>query len=290
VSLAAERLVELPETFAFAGIRFVLEGRPGRAPLRVPRCVGAPVGPDVPAPLGATVHLELRDASGEPPGPRARHFAVERSAEGLRIDRGGAQVLLRRGAAGRYAAKVRLAQDASGLAELDLLQSVAAAILSDVGGAVLHAAAVILDGRACLYVGRSDAGKSTACAHTEGPLLAIDRVALVPAEGTLWAWAMPGGPEDEHPGSRAASTAAPIGWVLRVVQARDRVRVRLLPPAAAAMVIRAALLWPMKGAPEEERAMDLVARVAAGVPVGEIHTVLGQPNAGPVRALGRIGP
>jgi hypothetical protein len=294
VSLAAERLVALPETFAFAGIRFVVEGRPGRASLRVPRCVGAPVSPDVPAPLAATVHLELheelREVSGRSPGPRARHFAVERSVEGLRIDRGGEQVLLRRGAEGRYAAKVPFAPDASGLAELDLLQSVAAAVLSDVGGGVMHAAAVILDGRACLYVGPSDAGKSTACAHTDGPLLAIDRVALVPADGHLWAWAMPGGPEDEHPGSRAASTAAPLGWVLRVVQAHDRVRVRLLPPAAAAMVIRAALLWPMKGAPEEERAMDLVARVAAGVPVGEIHTVLGQPNAGPVRALPGLGP
>jgi hypothetical protein len=74
------------------------------------------------------------------------------------------------------------------------------------------------------------------------------------------------------------------------VQARDRVRVRLLPPAAAAMVIRAALLWPMKGAPEEERAMDLVARIVAGVPVGEIHTVLGQSNAAPVRALEGIDP
>jgi hypothetical protein len=275
----------VPDAFSFAGVAFHLE-RPGaQGPLQLPACLGHPMAGDPAGRVAATVHLRLEVDAQLPRARGRRSFEVTPTPEGMRVTHGRGDARLERGPAGTYRGVATLPPDTGGAGEMDLLQSVAIAAVSDAGGAVLHAAAVALDGRACLYVGPPDAGKSTACAHTEGPLLAIDRVALVPDGAGFVAWAIPGGPEDEHGGARAAPPVAPAGWILRVVQARDEVRFRLLPPARATMVIRAAMQWPWLDPNGENRALDTAARVAAGVATGEIHTVLGRPNADAVRGV-----
>jgi hypothetical protein len=280
---AEDRLREVPDRFAFAGVRFEVVRPAGAAPLRLPACLGHPMA-ETPGPIAGTVRVKLEMDATLPRGRGRRGFAAELDGDALRVSLGRAEAHLVRGLGGAFEGTARLAVDTGGAAEMDLLQALAGAVVSASGGAVLHAAAVALGGRACLYVGPPDAGKSTACAHTAGPLLAIDRVALVAGDGgALTAWAVPGGPEDEHAGERACPPVAPAACILRVVQARGEVRATRLAPAQGVMVVRSAMQWPLRGA--EEAALEAAARVAGASVVGEIHTVLGQPNATAVRAL-----
>jgi hypothetical protein len=280
---AEDRLREVPDRFAFAGVGFEVVRPAGAGPLRLPVCLGHPMA-EAPGPTAGTVRVKLELDATLPRGRGRRGFMAEWDRDTLRVSLGRAEAHLVRGLEGAFEGTARLAVDTGGAAEMDLLQAVAAAVVSASGGAVLHAAAVALDGRACLYVGPPDAGKSTACAHTGAPLLAIDRVALVPGgESGFVAWAVPGGPEDEHTGQKASPPVAPAGCILRVVQARGAVRAQRLPPAQGVMVVRSAMHWPLQGA--EGAALEVAARVAGAVAVGEIHTVLGQPNAPAVRPL-----
>lgn len=278
-------LREVPDRFAFAGVAFELGRTRAAPPLRLPTCLGHPM-PAAPSPPAGVVRLRLETDPELPRDRGRRAFEAREHGGGLWVRWGRGEVRLRREARGVYDGTARVPPDTGGAAEMDLLQAVAGTVVADRGGTVLHAAAVVLDGRACSFVGPPDAGKSTACAHTGAPLMAIDRVALVPdGAGRFVAWAVPGGPEDEHSGDRAQPPVAPAGWILRVVQAQGTVRAHLLPPARASMVIRAAMQWPLVDPRGQQRALETAARLVAGIPTGEIHTVLGHSNAPAIRAL-----
>ncbi|MFW5925702.1 MAG: hypothetical protein ACOCV4_06015 [Myxococcota bacterium] len=272
-------LVPVPDSFAFAGVAFRLR-RPGaEGPLRLPHGTGAPCSEAPGRPVAAEVELELRTDRTLPRERAACGFSAQRQEHGMRVDHARGHVDLRRRAPGRYEGVAALPTDTGGSAEMDALQAVAVAVLCAEGGAMVHAASVEVEGAAFLFVGPSDAGKTTACVLTGGRLLAIDRAALVP-QGEGWvAWAVPGGPEDEVDLPRTAEPVLPLGAILRVVQATGEPEARLLPGVRATMVIRAALQWPFRGAREEERAMDAADAIRRRARVGEARTVLGRPLA-----------
>lgn len=272
-------LVPVPDSFAFAGVGFRLR-RPGaEGPLRLPHGTGAPCRKEPGLPVAADVELELRTDRALARERASCGFTAQRQGDRMRVHHARGHIDLRRCASRRYEGVAALPADTGGSAEMDALQAVAVAVLCQEGGAMVHAAGVEVDGAAFLFVGPSDAGKTTACVLTGGPLLAIDRVALVP-QGEGWAaWAVPGGPEDEVELGRTAQPVLPLGAILRVVQATGEPEARLLPGVRATMVVRAALQWPFRGAREEERAVDAADAIRRRARVGEARTVLGRPLA-----------
>ncbi|MFW6051846.1 MAG: hypothetical protein ACODAU_11765 [Myxococcota bacterium] len=282
------RLQGVGDDLLYAGLRIRVERAPGVPPLALPRCLGMPV----PAPAGvralAQVDLSMHRDPGLPrwrPAPRVR--AERRPGGDVGIDAGWARCNLAPAGDG-FRARADVAVDTLGGAEMDLLQLLAAVVLAERGGALLHAAAVELDGAVCAFLGPSDAGKSTACRHTGERQFAIDRLAVWPGGGRWWAAPVPGGPEDESPLAPSAHAILPLRCLLRVFHGRGAVRAAVVPRARALAYLRPALQWPFGGAAGEVRALDVCEAVSQGVPVGEIHTVLGRQNAPSVRALAPV--
>ncbi len=102
------------------------------------------------------------------------------------------------------------------------------------GGAIVHAAGVVMQGRAIVLPGRSGAGKSTVArlfvdAGLEDGMLSDDRIILRPDEGTqVRAWGTP------WPGDAgiARNASAPLGAILFLTQATETRVTRLSPGAA----------------------------------------------------------
>lgn len=114
-----------------------------------------------------------------------------------------------------------------------LTTALTASLVEAEGGLVLHAAAVIVDGRAALLIGPSGAGKTSAANLCEGcRWLARDRVAVLDDR----AWAMPGGDEIALP--QAPNVPTPVGAILRVRRADQPAEVRRLDPVRALFALR----------------------------------------------------
>jgi hypothetical protein len=146
---------------------------------------------------------------------------------------------------------------------------VATRLLGRRGDVVLHAAAVVDEGRALLFCGHSGAGKSTISQLAErggARVLSDDRTIVRAGEDGVTAFGTP------WHGSyrRGANEAAPVGAIFLLVQSPDD---RLVPltPAEAVKELFVRLIRPT-GAPEEiGAALDALGRVAAGVPVAELR-------------------
>lgn len=116
-------------------------------------------------------------------------------------------------------------------------------LLSRCGGLLVHAAAVVKDGRANVLIGRSGAGKSTLAAwcHAKGyRVLNDDRILLYNTNGT---WMAAGTPW--HGSGRFAENAAfPVERILRLTKdGCDRIESMSEPAAVRDLLVTASIPW-----------------------------------------------
>lgn len=103
------------------------------------------------------------------------------------------------------------------------------------GGMLLHAASVVVDGQACVIVGRSGAGKSTLTARLGSQGL-HDDVCLVAQHGNQWqVWAQ----NVYRPYGSATTGVFPMRRLLLLGERRDRTAIEQLPSGKAAMLLLA---------------------------------------------------
>lgn len=156
-----------------------------------------------------------------------------------------------------------------------LVTALAAAVVEREGGFALHAAGVILDGRAVLFVGPSGAGKTTASNHCEGARwLARDRAVVYPTPLGWYAAGMPGGDEIGLP--RAPMTLAPLGGLLRVRRGSSGI----IDPGLVGSVrnLRESVTAGSgRGAVEETDRLAKLTALASTARVGELGFGLGEP-------------
>lgn len=122
------------------------------------------------------------------------------------LDLGAGNVVALGGSAGRYQASPLAGPRQANF----VLRMALAAELAARGGVVLHAAGVVVSGKAYLFLGRSGAGKTTISMKAPGELLSDDTVVVVPRNDRLEAW---GTPFVSDNGKAGVMTSAPIGAI-----------------------------------------------------------------------------
>ena len=238
---------------------------------------------DARAPLAASIRCAV---SGDPSLDRADE-AGRRIR--WRFEDGRAQVRsgllaaeLCRTAPGRFAASARVHPDSSGVSALVSALAGAAVFLR--GGFVLHAAGVVVDGRAVLFVGPSGAGKTTAANHSAGAAwFAKDRAAVVFGPEGPVAWGMAGGDAVDLP--RAPARCYPLAAVLRVRRAGAPGTLEPLGLSGAVAALRESVQSGGDGAEAEASVLDAALRFAQRVPVGALHLRLGDDLTPALRAF-----
>ena len=147
---------------------------------------------------------------------------------------------------------------------------------------LLHAAALVVDGRALVVFGHSGAGKSTTTAlwrrHTRGTrVLSDDRVVVRLRRGLAWAWGTPW-----HGSGRYASPeAAPIAALVLLEHAAETSLEPIAAPLAAAEVFARAFP-PIWDASAVSRVLAAVDAVTNATPVYRLKFL---PDAESVRAV-----
>jgi hypothetical protein len=125
------------------------------------------------------------------------------------------------------------------------------------GGCLFHSAAVIVDGLAYLFPGRSGAGKTTLASQAGNPL--CDEIcAVVPADGALEAHATPWW--------RGKAAPAPLAGVFELSWNGECVTP--LSPAAGLRHLAANQLLAVDTAERRRSAFETAGRIAAAVPFG----------------------
>jgi hypothetical protein len=269
------------ERLAFGGVAFELLSsvRLAREPEVERYCLAPSAHPVIADVLCAVTVDPALFADSEPYG----HLEVERTGEEELVLRAPRVVAsLRKVGPARYACSVRIAPHPGAFSELT--RSVSAAIVQAEGGVIVHAAGIALDGRAVVFTGPSGTGKSTAATLTEGAaMFAYDHVALVAHEGRVLAYGLPGGRA-----ARMAQTddvVLPLACVLRIQRGEGTPHGQLLHGARALFTLREAVESSNDALPDEQARLHSVSTLAAHVPIGVLHTVLGMPLAAIVRKL-----
>jgi hypothetical protein len=224
----------------------------------------------------ATIEIGASDGTALLPAPRpAERYRIEPLPGARRgIASYGFTAAERKGCP--HAWELELAPGGSEPAERRVengVRFVTACLALDAGGLALHAAGVLVAGRAFLLAGPSRAGKSTAVVRSRpAESLGDDFGVLVPHGG---GWHVAAVPFDnaERIEPRARRGSFPLGRVLRVQQA-ERTWIEELSPlaAAASLASVAAFPWavPAMGAALAER----VERLAAGGSFAHLHFAL----------------
>lgn len=206
--------------------------------------------------------------------PRATHaLEIVRSWDGDRaaIDAGDVHTQLTELRPSRYVARARVSPDALGVSTF--LSSTTSTIVERLGGVILHAAGVVVDGRAVLFVGPSGAGKTTAAnLCSSAAWIAKDRAAVVPHQGGYVVFGMPGGDELTLP--RAPTAAHPLACVARIRRDRPEITALPLDTLEALAVLRESTFAGGDEAVEEAR-LDALLALASRVRVWDLHTRLG---------------
>ncbi len=269
-----------PTRFVYAGIAFDVSPAPGvvfalDADHR--RCCA----PFEAGPVAASVRVAVSTASELASDPDERSIRVAWTRNAAEVHARGLRAELRELGPGRFVASALVAPGAPGGSALGT--ALASAALDRVGGVVLHASGVDLDGSAILFVGPSTAGKTTAaglCAG--GAAFARDRAALYPSPAGWYAAPMSGG---TRPVALPASSARvlPVGAVLRVVKDVET-RISDEPAAAGVARLRESVMATDRGVAGEQALLERLARLAAEARIGTAHTVLGEPLTGRLRA------
>ena len=262
----------------YGGVRFSMIGASASPPREAHSAVGGPAFVSVVCSLrGRAVRSLRRD--------RANRFGRARWSGGsATVAADGVRAHLRAIGPRHFVATVdhqfEEGHESFGIHHVE--EVLAVTLLERLGGFVLHAAGIELGGGVVGFFGPSGAGKTTACALTDRPYYARDRmaIALMP-DGEWWAWPLLGGtlPEGRLP---ADPTGAPLLGLLRVHHASPGTReTRLLPlaPHEATFTLRESV-FTTDGS-ELDR-LERVARAGTQVPVGRIWTTLSQNPLGPI--------
>lgn len=166
-----------------------------------------------------------------------------------------------------------------------VLSLLSTTLVERVAGLVLHATAVVLDGRAVLFIGPSGAGKTTSARHVaEASWLAKDRALVLPDGGGRWqAWGVPGG--DDVPLSRHDDITAPLGAVLRVFRSTSGgSRIVPLGPASALLRLRESTQSGAADGDAFAGTLDAASALMRSVRVAGVEVALGEPLAPVLRA------
>lgn len=173
-----------------------------------------------------------------------------------------------------FHAQVRMAPTDLGFSAL--LRLVGLAVIENVGGLLLHAAAVELDGEVVAFCGPSGAGKSTAVQLCQNAAcFSYDQLVVFPYQGRYWAWATPWGTATGL--GRGSAYACPLRALLRVTRGGPRPRVRWADSASSLFVVRDATNVSDYDLSQEQLRLSTCLDLCANVPVGHLNTVLGQP-------------
>lgn len=273
----------LPRRFAFGGVAFEIESD---GPLALSAGFAAHTVPwngeiePGDAPFAGRLRCAIQPDPGLPTEAVAA-IRITRDSVVAHVTATAMRATLRRSPSVRngFTAEVRIANAQAADA---VVLGLAAAVIEWQGGLHLHAAALELDGRAVLFVGPSGAGKSTAVTlATGGSVLAYDRVSVFVHLGAYWVWSLPGGSPISNPWTQRR--ALPLAAVLRVRQGRGRPRLERLRGARSAFALRESVDVSGDAHAAEERRLLAVLALAAAVPIGEIHSVLGVCHAALVR-------
>lgn len=264
-------LVQDPTCFVFGGVAFEVCVPPG-----LDWTIGAEhrqfTGAYSASPVAAEVRCVVSAAPELSLDTLDREIRWEWTGEVARVVTCRVRAELRCLGPSRYAATAMVSPDEAGCASL--MTALAAAVVEREGGFVLHAASVVIDGRAVLFVGPSGAGKTTAANHCEGARwLARDRAVVYPTPLGWYAAGMAGGDTIELP--RAPAALAPLAGILRIRRGPSR----LDEPALSGRLrdLRESVV-SSPGSPSEENArLERLLGLASASPVGELAFELGRP-------------
>lgn len=163
-----------------------------------------------------------------------------------------------------------------------LLTALASALLHGAGGAILHAASVELACGVVAFVGRSGAGKSTACEHVNGARqFSLDRLAVVPAVSRQvghagWmAHPLPGGTRSERGLPDSVPLGRPLRAILGVHKAASGCELSRCATDRAVAMLRAAAFHANRQPGAELELLAHLERLARELPVGNLHLSLG---------------
>ncbi len=179
--------------------------------------------------------------------PRAGDFSFE--WEGARLTCGGAEAVFS-GVKNEYA--------------LDsLLRVLLSWILLPRSGFLLHAATILLHGRACIFTGRSGAGKSTMASLAPAGSVLTDEISLLCS--TEAGWHAHGTPFWGEFRAGDSQAAAPVAGVFQIVQAPRNRAHRLRPTEAIRMLLPNVLFFSADPA-ANRLLLDILVRVATDIP------------------------
>lgn len=270
-------LTSEPLRFVFGGVAFDVAPAPGlsfaRLPMHEEYC--APFSAS-PVALSVLVAVAAAPGAGDASG---RDVRAAWEGDTAQVVTRGAQAEVRELVPRHFAASARVSPDASGCSSL--LTALAGALVDRVGGVVLHATGVELDGGVVLFVGPSGAGKTTAANHAAGALaFARDRAAIYASSGGWYAAPMSGGDEIELPAS--PRRVAPLRAILRVHKDRAP-RLERATPTQALSILRESAQMTDRSVAGELALLDRLVATSREVPVGIARTVLGRPLLDDVR-------
>lgn len=259
-----------PLAFNFAGVAFDVHPYPDlRFCLDDEHRLFRSIGHD--EPLLARVHCAIGGAS-ELTGDYGREIRARWDGDVLHGMTGGVRVEARDLGDGRFAATALVSPDSRGCSSL--LTALAGALAYRMGGLVLHASGVEIDGEGYLFIGPSGAGKTTAANHCPGARwFARDR-AVVFRTGERWhAAGMCGGDPIEL--ARADARVVPLRGILRVHRGETASRIEALSALGALVALRESLQCVASGPREEEALADRMLALHAQSRVGALRSVLG---------------
>jgi hypothetical protein len=129
-------------------------------------------------------------------------------------------------------------------------------------GFLLHAATVIRNGKACIFTGRSGAGKSTvASLSPEGSVL-TDEISLLRRENGVWcAYGTPFWGEFRAAGS---NTSSPVAGIFRLAQAAEN-RVTALRPIVILRALLPNVLFFSTEADANRRLLEILSQAATEI-------------------------
>jgi hypothetical protein len=134
-------------------------------------------------------------------------------------------------------------------------------------GFLLHAATVVHNGRACVFTGRSGAGKSTIASLAPPGSVLTDEISLLRREKDAWrAYGTPFWGEFRAAG---ANRSAPVAGIFVLVQAAEN-KLRPLRPREALRALLPNVLFFSSQMPANARLLDLLVETVSQAPCYEL--------------------
>lgn len=184
------------------------------------------------------VHVEIEQAESPDQGT-TRDVRIMATAEGVSLSTLGTAASIRReGSAYRATARVREEADVA-----SLVSALAAALVFEDGGLVLHSTGVEVEGSAVLFIGPSGAGKTTAANRcVNARWFARDRAAVFQRGDAFYACGLPGGEPRGPALPRGPRSPLPLRRILRV--RRGPLAQEPLSATAAFVALRESVMAP----------------------------------------------